>query len=376
MQAGRLPACANRADLDLAAVGAHIGVCEMIGLGLALFVVVDGLVRCNLSSSGAIGRGVLVAALVVAWIAWLWRAGVRLPMAGAALAGILAAYAISGSYHNAGGVNVYSWLIYAGAWWGQWRIQRDWARDFGLAGLALAGFVLLAYPMLSPGSGPLNRNMIGGALAALTPAALILPARSRLASVVKVAAIMAAIALTGSRGTWVAASAAAVVLTRPWRILKSEHLYRYVELSCLISFASALAGGGLIGLLIAIRPGTIDTRLGCATEVVSHWVLTNPLFGLGPGFSMMLTSSVNYGEWASNAHNSLLTLGAMGGYVGVVVIGLSIVALAVRRKPCGSSWQWATLAAIAAHSLIEENASWWPVGLVAALVAGSIENDN
>ena len=254
----------------------------MMGVALVIFIIADGGTRLNTAPEGAIGRGILVAALVVAWLAWLWRAGIHFQFAGAFLVGVLAAYTISESYWRVGGVGISTWLLYAGMYFAQAHIRRDWHKDMAIAGIILSGLVLMAVPSGPPQGGMLNRNMLAGALVALAPAALSLRAKSGLAELVKVTAVMAAIALIGSRGAWVATAVGLFVLIRPRRI-SLAHCYEYLGCTYAVGTFGAVAGGSLaLTMLVVIRPVTFFQRFDCAYQVLRQWLATSPI---GPPIS-------------------------------------------------------------------------------------------
>lgn len=326
----------------------------MIGALLVGFVILDGLVRPNTAPSAAAVRALLIAALFVALAVWARRAGLRLPWPGAVLAGLLAAYSVAEVYQQCCGRGLSTWLIYAAVYGAQLVAKRDWQRDLALAAIGLGALVLLAAPAGRPPGGMLNRNMIAGALVVLAPAAWAWPGRHRwLAIIIPVAAL----ALSGSRGAVVAGLAAALVMWQPWARL--GRAWRWMAAP---SYATFIAG------LVVLRPATFARRFECAAEVMTRWMQA-PVFGLGPGFEMRLS----WGELAANTHSAYLTPLALAGLVGGAVICGVAGALAGGRL-AGARWKWAALAAFAVHALVEENVSWWPVGIVAALVLGSFSN--
>lgn len=322
---------------------------QMIGVLTTLFILADGVTRNNISPEGAIGRGVLVTMLVLAWLAWLWRSGVRLDWPAAVVVGILAAYTIAESYQRCCGVGISTWLIYAGVMFAQARARRDWRPDFEVAGCILAAMVLAAGLTVGrPQGGMLNRNMIAGALVALAPAAWI--DLSGWGGRARAALVAAALAATASRGAILAGAVAAVVIWRPW-----ERLGRAWGWMAAPSYAAFVVG------LWILRPGTVDQRLQCAGEVMAAWWANSRWFGLGPGFQI---ESHELGTLI-NSHSSYITPLAVAGLVGALVICVTVAALA--RRVTLARWQWGVLAAVAVHAIVEENVSWWPVGIVAAL---------
>jgi len=324
----------------------------MIGALLVVFIILDGLVRPNTAPEAAAARALMIAALFVALAVWARRDGLRLPWPGAVLIGLLAAYSVAEVYQQCCGRGLSTWLIYAAVYTAQLAARRDWQRDLAIAAIGLGALVLLAAPAGPPPGGMLNRNMIAGALVILAPAAWAWPGRYRwLAIVVTVSAL----AISGSRGAVVAGLAGALVLWRPW-----ERLGRAWPWLAAPSYAGLLAG------LVIIRPSTFMRRFECSAEVMTRWWQA-PVFGLGPGFEMQLS----WGEMAANTPSAWLTPLALAGALGMMVIIVVAGALAVGRLT-GARWQWSTLAVLATHALVEENVSWWPVGVVAALVLGSL----
>lgn len=314
------------------------------------FVIADGLTRNNIAPEGASGRGILVFGLAFIAIMALHYAGARIEFPGAALFGVLAAYTISESYHKMGGVGLSTWLIYAGVYFAQGKIRRDWQSDLARAGALLGALVLLAAPAGPFPGGALNRNMIAGALLAMAPAAWGKISLDSKASLVMAALVMGGIIATGSRGAILSGVIAALFMARPWRYLGEG-----------FKWMSAPSVAALFTGLLVMRPQTFVRRLQCAQEVVAAWMAKSPEFGLGPGFRIPLS----WGEHAINAHSVYVTLFAVSGFFGAAIIGLAAAALS--KSPKLARWQWGTLVACAAHAIVEENLSWWPVGIVLAL---------
>jgi len=339
----------------------------VIGVALVVFVIADGVTRMNLAPEGALGRGALVTALVVAWLAWLARSGLRLELPAAVMVGVLAAYSISESYHTVSGVGLGTLLVYTGAYWGQMRLRRDWLPDLALAGLVLAGLVLVAAPAGRPAGGMLNRNMVAGALIALFPAAWVRFGQGRrLAVIVARVALAGAVLVSGSRGAAVGMGLAALGLY-------GAQMLAIVARPRAKALAWLSAPGGVAALagLVAIRPATVLVRVEWARRVLAHWWATSPVFGLGPIFRAPLDVSI--GSLASDAHSLPLSLLVSAGLAGASVIGLSLAATWSRRWPRYAPWKLATLGAVGVGALFEASHTWWPVGLVAALVLASPE---
>jgi hypothetical protein len=325
----------------------------MIGVLLVVFVILDGVSRNNIAPEGAATRAVLVAGLLVAVAIWARRSGLRLPWPGAVLAGVLAGYTVAEVYQLCCGRGLSTWLIYGPIYGVQLYAKRDWQRDLAIAGIGLGALVLLAAPTGPAPGGMLNRNMIAGALLALSPAAWAWPGRTRW---IAIAITVAGLAISGSRGAVLAGLVASLVYWHPWSLLGQS-----------FKWLAAPSYGVLAVGLAAIRPVTFLRRFECAAEVMGRWAMS-PVFGLGPAFEMRLAWG---GDLTSNTHIAWLTPLALAGVLGVMVICLVAASLAGGRL-AGQRWQWATLAGLAVHALVEENISWWPVGIVAALVLGSL----
>lgn len=323
----------------------------MMGIAFLAFIIMDGFVRCNTATSAAPWRGLLFMAVIVTGLVQLYRQRVQLPLPAAILAGVLLSYAISDAVHNVGGAGISTWLLYGFVWFVQSNTLRDWGGDLALAGFGLSVLILTAAVVGPPPAagglnGPLNRNMIAGALIALFPAMV----HRWGAAVVPLAA--GAVLVGGSRGALVALAVQIAVIY--WLHALISHRWR--------APAGVIASVGVVGL-VSIRPMTFQRRFDCLREVFAVWQQSS-WFGLGPVWTIPLS----WGEFATNAHFALPSLAADTGIVGVALIGLAVGFLARHRLP-RSDWQRATMAGILVHGLVDANLSWWPVGIVLALVS-------
>lgn len=309
---------------------------------LLTFVLIDGLVTRNPQPWAAPIRAGLVAALFICGIVMLWRTRVRVEPGAAVVIGVLAAMAISDVYKSPSIIGLTSWLIYAGAYALQSAIVRDWRPSIANMGVALSALcIVVALATLSGIEKPTelwNRNVIGGIMVVTLPAAMTLDKRWR------VAVILAGIAVTVSRGAWVAAFVALSVMIQPWALV--------------IAPVAAVA-------LVAIRPTEATNRLLYWRQGIEAF-LSSPVFGVGQG--RLVTAGDGYRGVAVHVHNTLLGILAQVGVVGAIIISS---ALAVTRRITFQRWQWATLAAVAAHSMVDDPLGWWPVGVMVAIIIAS-----
>jgi hypothetical protein len=305
---------------------------------LLTFVLIDGLVTRNSQAWAAPFRAGLVAALFICGVVMLWRARVRVEPGAMIMIGVLAALTISEVYQSYAGIGLTSWLVYAGAYALQRALGRDWRSSIANMGVALAVLCfVVAAGTLAGTSKPTemwNRNTIGGILVVTLPAAMTLNKRWR------VGVILAGIAVTISRGAWVAAFVALAVMIQPWALLAAP--------------VAAVA-------LVTIRQHEADLRWLYWYQGIQAF-LSSPLFGVGQG--RLITAGDGVAGVAIHCHNSLLGIVAQ---VGILGTGIIASALAVTRRVTLQRWQWAMLAAVAAHSLVDDPLCWLPVGVIVAL---------
>lgn len=344
----------------------------MIGLAFLAFIIFDGAVRHNLAPEAAPVRGAMMAIAALAWLVWMRRGGVRLRLPGALLAGVLAAFAITESYHRCCGQGIAPWLLAGGAYIAQVRARRDWTRDMGLAGVGLAVLVLMVALTAAlsgelPPRGMWNRNMVAGYLVMLSPAVWMWALNHRtdrplpMVDTRSIAPALVALAVitSGSRGALIAWVVSCFVMA--WTFVRT----RVTRRGGIVMACSSV--GVLFSGLIWIRPGTVWRRVECAQQVLAHWWANSRWFGLG-NFRLELA----WGDYAINAHAVGLTLVAVTGLVGVAVIALYVLGLVGRRPRITVCWQAASLAGWLVHALIEENISWWPAAIVVGIAAADV----
>lgn len=312
---------------------------------LLTFVLIDGLVTHNPQPWAAPIRAGLVAALFICGMAMLWRAHAKIELGWAIIIGVLAAMTISDVYRSQAVIGLSSWLLYAGAYALQHIIKRDWKRDLVITGIALVGLCLIidlttAYGIQKPNAA-WNKNVIGGILAVTLPAAMMLHGRGR---IISSSIIGIGIILSNSRGAIVAGLIAAAVMIQPWALL--------------VAPVAAFA-------LIFIRVHDAALRLLYWQQGIQAF-LSSPIFGVGQG--NLVAAGDGVGGVAIHVHNTLLGILATVGCVGVGIVAIS---MATSKRINLNRWQLATLAAVAAHSMVDDPSLWWPVGIIVALVMAS-----
>lgn len=310
----------------------------MSGLLLA-FILIDGLVSRNPQPWAAPIRAGLVAALFLIGVALLWRARVRVEPGAVVVIGVLAALVISDVYRTPTGLTLSTWLVYAGAYALQRAIQRDWTRDLAATGVALAALVIVvAVAGISPPAGAWNRNVTGGILLATLAASTQIARRWRIVAPIL---ILAGIGATAGRGALVGALVTVAVMIQPWALLAAP--------------IAAIA-------LTSMRPYEANTRLLFWIQGIE--ALTSSPFGVGVG--RLITPGDGRMGVAVHVHNSLLGIVAQVGVIGVAVASATI---AIARRAAMQRWQIATLAGVAAHSMVDDPLCWLPVGVILALVS-------
>jgi hypothetical protein len=273
------------------------------------------------------------------------------------IVGVIGAMLVSDSFYHIGGLGLPAIVLYAGAFAWQRIVQRDWQNDFARAGVILAALVLFIvigwwagqFPAVP--SGAWNRNVTAGTLAVLLAS---VPTGGRFHWLV-IATISIAIIVTGSRGGILAGAAALIV----------NHWTQVKRFWIPLSIASPAA---IIGLYLS-SPSSAFERLLMIRNAVEQYLAASPLFGVGPGQLLVTTLRVETPYY--HAHNAVVSFVSQVGLAGA---GILSVALGAARREIGHGWQrWqlATLAAVAVHSLVDEPLTWWPTGLITALVLGS-----
>lgn len=166
----------------------------------------------------------------------------------------------------------------------------------------------------------------------------------------------------GSRGAILGAVAGMFVLTWP------------VRLCWLAAGASAAVAVG--STLTAWRPVTAANRLSYWQDALSAW-RDNPVWGVGPGglyIGQLIPEpgGLNYQE---HAHNILISWLATTGLIGVVALAVTFL-VTFYLRPHAERWALAIMAALLAHSMVDEPL-WWPGPLLlAAIVASTIRSNN
>jgi hypothetical protein len=336
---------------------------------IVAFVAVDGAVRGNSLPWAAPWRAGLVSVGIIAGFVVLLARSIRLEPVVAALAGVLAALVISESYQQIGGFGLSAFVLYAGAYAWQRQVNHDWRQAFMLSGSIIAWLVIvIVLSKQIPPNTLWNRNVIAGVLVVCLAGAWSLTAEDR-GSFTFCVLIAAAIVITGSRGAVMGMAAVALVF-----VTRRVHLARKMWLALAVAGALGLAG------LIALKPTQSYERLFFIRDAVQQWRDTSMLYGAGPGLLRVVApvkSEVDY-----HAHNSLVSLAAQVGLMGAGVIGLALSTMQRKGWPVNangqpvtgqrafSTWQWATLAGVAAHSLVDDPLTWWPVGLALMLALG------
>jgi hypothetical protein len=328
---------------------------------IVAFVLADGLVRGNSLAWAAPWRAGLLAVLIVSGLLVFVIKGHFHDQVTMGIVGVIGAMLVSDSYYHIGGLGIPAMVLYAGAFAWQRIVQHDWRPGFARAGIILSALVLLVgVTGHAPPNMAWNRNVIAGTIVALLPAAWSLwesdPARRWGA----VALSLAAVGITVSRGAWMGAAAAMFVL-----------LTEQVRLSQLALIALGISAPAALLGLVALKPVQSIERLYFMRSAVEQWWQASPLFGVGPGQLLVTAPGKSLPDY--HAHNAVVSFVSQVGLAGGGILGVALGGVA--RRVIGHGWQrWqlATLAAVAVHSLVDEPMTWWPTGLIVALVlAGS-----
>lgn len=336
----------------------------MIATLIVLFILFDGVVRGNTQSWAAPVRALLLTALILLGLFGLWRARVRLHPGAAILIGIGSAMLIGEYYYNPGAYGLRAFALYIAAFAWQRAVKRDWRPDFARAGLALAILTLCVGLANLRGvpkpQGAWDRNIIAGTLAMLLPCILV----DGKSIWWKLPVMAGAIAVTTSRGGILAGLTALTI----GGVLASPSQSPLVRTGIIVA---AIAAPAAIAGLIVLRPIESAVRLFYVQSAIAQWWAASSLFGVGPGHLIIVESS---GVIQPHAHNSVISLLAQFGLIGIVVAALSCILSRCQLR--GQRWQWAALAAMAVHSIVDDPLAWWPTGLMAALICASMENPN
>jgi hypothetical protein len=272
------------------------------------------------------------------------------------IVGVIGAMLVSDSFHHVGGLGLSAMVLYAGAFAWQRVVKYDWRSGFAGAGVIISILVLLiAVTRQVPPSGAWNRNVMGGIIVALLPATWSLweihPVRKWSAVILS----LAAIGMTVSRGAYMAAYVAMLMLL-------AEEI-ALLKLSCVVIFI--LTPIVILGL-VTLRLNSSIMRLYFIRSAVEQWLKRSLLFGVGPGQLLVTIPGELYPFY--HAHDAVVSFVSQVGLVGGGILG---AALGVARREVGHGWQrWqlATLAAVAVHSLVDEPLTWWPTGIIVALI--------
>lgn len=328
-------------------------------LCIVAFVLADGLVRGNSLAWAAPWRAGLLAILIVSGLVVLRIRGHRLDLATTGIVGVIGAMLVSDSFYHIGGLGLPAMVLYAGAFAWQRIVKHDWRPGFAWASIILSALVLLVVITGQiPPAGAWHRNVIAGTIVALLPASWSLwenqPVRKWGAMLFSFLAVCVIL----SRGAYMGCLVAMLIL-----VSERVRISRWALATLGISAPVALLG------LVALRPATSLERLYYIRSAVEQWWQTSPLFGVGPG--QLLVTAPGESPPQYHAHDAVVSFVTQVGLAGGGILG---AALGVARREIGHGWQrWqlATLAAVAVHSLVDEPLTWWPTGLIVALVLGS-----
>lgn len=158
---------------------------------------------------------------------------------------------------------------------------------------------------------------------------------------------IAALLWLGSRGALIGLAVGIIVF-----------IYPYIKIKWAALYATPLVVG-----LIWWRPATAIVRLNYWQNSLNAFVY-HPTFGIGPGGLAPRHIIEENSLWVTHAHNTFITLLAETGLTGL--IGL-VLALYVLPRLEFARWQWSILAALLAHSMVDEPL-WWIGPLVAAMI--------
>jgi hypothetical protein len=324
------------------------------------FVIVDGVVTRNELRWANEPRAWLMICLFGFGMITMALNNVKFDLVSAIIVGVIAAMIISQSSSSPSRPDITLWVIAAGAFLWQRAIQHDWRASFARAGMALALVVLIVYgvgslsgiPALPTGGGAWNRNVIAGVLAALIPSVI---SRRNRGKWIVLAAMAAAIVVTGSRGGILAAMVALVVsIQRRPRFLR------------LAAIATPVAVIVLAWYSFTFRSITTYERVIMIREALQQWRQTSIAYGVGPGNLWFVIHGNGYQSIQIQAHNFIVNIAAMVGIVGAFIIG---AALSNIKRLTLDNWQLATLSALVVHGMVDDPFTWLPTMLIAAIAA-------
>lgn len=323
------------------------------------FVLIDGLVRGNSLTWAAPWRAGLLAIIIVVGVGALRIRGHRMDWATMGFVGVIGAMLVSDAFHNIGGLGLPAFVLYAGAFAWQRIIKHDWRSGLAWSGVIISSLVMLtAVTRNAPPNAMWNRNVIAGTIVAMLPAAWAWWTDKPVVKWIAVWLCLCAIGSTVSRGAYMGAAAAMLVL-----LTERVNFPRWSWATLGVAAPAAFIG------LLALKPVQTMERLSFVRLAVGQWWATSPLFGVGPGQILVTLPGKSLPDY--HAHNALVSLMSQVGLAGGGVLG---AALGVAQRSIGHGWQrWqlATLAAVAVHSLVDDPVTWWPTGLITALILGS-----
>jgi hypothetical protein len=189
-----------------------------------------------------------------------------------------------------------------------------------------------------------NQNVVAGFIYLAAPAALDAFPDWRRWATLAISAL--ALAITGSRGAWLAAVVAGIVYARRW-----------LALGAVPVVATAM---------IWLRPLTIADRWqvwAAAVGDLSLW---------GRGFGAAIYPSLGGGLFY-HAHCLPLTMAVETGIPGLAALVWGLWRLIPRLA---HSWQGATLAGLLAWSLIDEVVWFWGAGMIAVYLLAEVMRDS
>jgi hypothetical protein len=275
------------------------------------------------------------------------------------IVGVIGAMLVSDSFYHIGGLGIPAMVLYSGAFAWQRIVKHDFRPGFAWAGAILSVLVLLvAITRQIPPNAAWNRNVIAGTIVAMLPAAWSLWENQLVRKWGAVALSLAAIGVTVSRGAYMGSVAAMLIL-----VSEQVRFTRWTWAAFCISAPAALLG------LVMLKPTQSIERFYFMRSAVEQWLKASLLFGAGPGQLIVTAPGKSLPDY--HAHNAVVSFVSQVGLAGGGILG---AALNVARREVGHGWQrWqlATLVAVAVHSLVDDPITWWPTGLIVALVLGS-----
>jgi hypothetical protein len=329
----------------------------------ALLVLADGLVMRNEMPWSDEPRAWTMLGVFVFGIVCLAWHGVRLALPAAIVIGVGGALTVSQAFYSPSRPDVVLWVVLAATFILQRQIKRNWGADLARAGWVVAVVALVMCVGSTLGvptpNGAWNRNVMAGVLAALLPAAIThAGGANKVTRLIGLVAMAVALLALGSRGGILGAMVALIV--------SGGHANNLMQRP-----ARAIAIGSIIlvlaGLLVLIRPDTAMERLFYWRAANEQWRASSMAWGVGPGNLWLTHPGVGP---IDQAHNVIVTLAATTGLAGAVVIGLTL-ANAKLQLPRWQNWHWATLAALAAHAMVDDPFTWLPTVIIAGLVGAS-----